>query len=64
MSYAKAIKICEEINQDNGVSESEKLLAVEKILSLSTHNAVSKKALIEVIRWFYDSCVVEVVENA
>lgn len=54
MTYLEAIKICDNIEEH---SEEEALQAIEKILGMETINAVSKGALLNVVRWFWKRCV-------
>ena len=58
MSYADAIYVCDTIGEEQWKEEAI-LLAVEKILSMETINAVRKDTLLKVIRWFWDNCVEE-----
>lgn len=66
MSYAEAIVICDHIGEQTiggrEIDTGTKLSAVEKILSMTTINAVKKDTLLNVIRWFWDNCV-ETVEG-
>lgn len=61
MRYGEAIAICNHINDDRigdrEIDTEAKLSAVEKILSMTTINAVKKDTLLNVIRWFWDNCV-------
>ena len=54
MTYLGAIEICNKIEEH---SEEEALQAIEKILGMETINAVSKDALLNVVRWFWKRCV-------
>ena len=58
MSYMEAIFICENIDkQDLEIDDEQRIIAIEKILSMATINAVKKDTLLKVIRWFFDNCV-------
>ena len=54
MTYLRAIEVCDKIEEH---SEEEALQAIEKILGMETINAVSKGALLNVVRWFWKRCV-------
>jgi len=54
MTYAEAIYVCKTIEKHD---QDKVLSAVEKILSMTTINAVPKEALLNVVRWFWGNCV-------
>lgn len=56
MTYGEAIHICQHLAD---YSENEIILAVEKILSMETINAVPKHTLRNIVQWFFDNCVEE-----
>ena len=46
------------INSDE-YTEQEKLHSIKDILSLVTHNSITKQSIICAFRWFYDYCIEE-----
>lgn len=53
-----AYTIFNNINSDE-YTDQEKLLSIKDILSLATHNSITKDSIIFAFRWMYDYCLEE-----
>ena len=53
MTYGKAIAICADIENPEYTDE-ERGLAIHKIMSMETINAVTKDTLMKAIRWMWN----------
>lgn len=53
MNIGTARAIFENINSDE-YSETEKALAIYRIMYMETHNSVTKASMLKVIRWLWD----------
>lgn len=53
MTMGDAFIIFQNINADT-ITDEEKALAIKKIIDMETHMGVSKKMMLEVIRWLLD----------
>lgn len=54
MDIGKAMAIFHNINSDK-YSETEKAMAIYRVMHMETHNAVTKASMLNVIRWLWDS---------
>ena len=62
MNIGNARAVFENINSDK-YSETEKAIAIYRVMHMETHNAVTKASMLEVIRWLWDRQF-ELVEGA
>lgn len=53
MNIGKARAIFEDINNSE-YSECDKALAIYRVMYMETHNSVTKKSMLEVIKWLWD----------
>ena len=53
MEIGKAMAIFKDINNSE-YSECDKVLAIYRIMYMETHNSVTKKSMLEVIKWLWD----------
>lgn len=53
MTKGKARKIIKDIHSDNYDPE-DKLLAIQEVTGMETHNSVTKADMIEVLRWILE----------
>lgn len=53
MSIGYYRAVFEDINSDK-YSEHEKALAIYRVMNMETHNSVTKKSMLEAIRWLWD----------
>ena len=52
MNIGKACGIFEQINSEK-YTDQEKLYAIKQVLDMPTHNGITKAAIIDSFRWFY-----------
>lgn len=62
MNIGNSRAVFENINSDEH-SETEKALAIYRVMHMETHNSVTKASMLEVIRWLWDRQF-ELVEGA
>ena len=53
MNIGNARAVFENINSDK-YSETEKVMAIYRVMHMETHNAVTKASMLEVVRWLWD----------
>ena len=53
MNIGKAMAIFHNINSDK-YSETEKAMAIYRVMHMETHNSVTKNSMLKVIRWLWD----------
>lgn len=53
MDIGKAMAVFENINSDK-YSETEKAMAIYRVMYMETHNSVTKASMLKVIRWLWD----------
>lgn len=67
MNIGKARTVFENINSDK-YSETEKAIAIYRVMHMETHNSVTKDSMLKVIRWLwnrhFEFVFVEGEENA
>ena len=49
--------------EDDRVEEKEKLEAIMLVLDMPTHNGITKDAILDAFRWFFDYCIEEVEQS-
>jgi len=63
MNIGKACAICNDINHC-GLSDDEKGLAIYTMMNMETHNSITKKTLLDIIKYLFQLCFdVEKMEN-
>ena len=62
MKYWEALRIFADIENPE-ISDSDKGMAIHKVLGLATHNSVTKEQMLKVIRYLFDLCFEEVPVN-
>lgn len=53
MIRAEAVKIVKDIHTDDADPE-DKLMALQEIVEMETHNSVTKQTLVEALRWILE----------
>lgn len=61
MNLGKANAIFKNIESD-GYADEEKLIAIEMVLDMPTHNGITKDTILNVFRWFWNYAVEEAEE--
>lgn len=54
VSLGDAIVIVKRCLNDDGVELESKLLAIEKVTNMETHNSITKDDLIKSLRWLFE----------
>lgn len=55
MTYGKALTIFSNIDSGE-FTDQEKGIAIHKIMTMCTHNSVSKDRMLDVIEWLWNRC--------
>ena len=62
MNLGKANAIFRQL-EDDRFTEEEKLEAIMLVLDMPTHNGITKDAILDAFRWFFDYCIEEVEQS-
>lgn len=54
VSLGDAIVIVKELLDDDTIALQTKILAIEKVANMETHNSVTKDELIHALRWIFE----------
>lgn len=54
VSLGKAIEIVELYLDDESIPLQSKVIAIEKVANMETHNSITKAVLVKALRWLYE----------
>lgn len=61
MNIGKANAVFENIASDR-YTDDEKLIAIETVLDMSTHNGITKDTILNALKWLWNYTIEEVTE--
>ena len=63
VSLGKAVGIVKFSLDDDTIAQQSKVIAIEKVVQMETHNSITKDDLIGALRWMFDNYCFEGVEG-
>lgn len=62
MNVGKACAVFEQVESD-GYTDEEKLIAIEMVLDMPTHNGIAKDTILKAFRWLWNYAIEEEIEG-